>query len=248
MKTLIFPCLALLYLLFAWGCDERITPSERNGHFLQGASVKNLDNDSVVAEARVKRNDTVLTTALIRIKNDTLKYVDSSYLKSYPAADSFPSGYYHLRLTDPGIRDDSVAFYQPADFSISSIVPDTRLNPGGSRQVRISWLTSAGSNGYSYGVVRRNLAYQTAGYTQFVITGVTSITIPPDAFRLSGNLDTGWYYIYVYAYYGAPIASHNLPTSFPTGIDPNITRFNFTGSWGAITVSPRDSMYITTLP
>ena len=248
MKNLIILGLLAFYLLAVWGCDQRITPSEKNGHFLQGASVKNLDNDSVVVEAKVKRNDTVLTTALIRIKNDTLKYVDSSYLKSYPAADSIPQGSYHLRLTDPGIRDDSVSFYQPADFSIYSIVPDTRLNPGGSRQVKISWLTSAGSNGYAFGVIRRDLIYHATGFKQFVTTGITSVTIPPDAFRLSGNLDTGWYYIYVYAYYGAPIASHNLPTSFPTGIDPNIARYNFTGSWGAITVTRRDSMYITTLP
>ena len=87
MKNLIILGLLAFYLLAVWGCDQRITPSEKNGHFLQGASVKNLDNDSVVVEAKVKRNDTVLTTALIRIKNDTLKYVDSFYLKSYPAAE-----------------------------------------------------------------------------------------------------------------------------------------------------------------
>jgi hypothetical protein len=239
--------IAFLLISIFGGCDQRITPPTTANYLIQGAVIKNLDNDSAVASALFARNDTAVTAGLARIGKDTLKYSAGYFLKSFSHADSIHSGTHRLNLANNSVFSDSVTFMVPDTFSISTITPDTRLNPGGSHQVRITWNVSDGSNGYAYGVVKRDSAYNSNGYSAFVTTLTTSVTIPPDAFRLSGELDTGWYYIYVYAYYGTPAQVRNLPTSFPGGLTANVIKTDLAGSWGAITVTRRDSMQVIVL-
>jgi hypothetical protein len=235
--------LLIMTLLTIWGCDERISNSKTKGYYIEGVVTRNQDNDSILALAQFKRNDTILTAAQILIGSDTLKYDSGLYTKSYAHINLLATGTTKLYLTDSNRFDESVSFTIPAGFQISSVSPANRLNAGGT-SVGVDWSSSAGSNGYALGVVLADSAYKSSGWTEFITTGVTSDNIPPDAFRLSGNLDTGWYYIYVYSYAGSPAFEADLPTAFPSGLEANISRLNFSGMWGAINVASRDSMHV----
>ena len=247
MRNLIFFIIAavLLAVIILTGCDTRIVRSGLFDYTLVGSVVKNIDNDSILASAVLTKEDSVRAGAVVRINNDTLKYSGGVYTKSYISDSLLPTGNYRVRLLDSTYFQDSLIFTIPADFSITSVFPTNRLNTGGSVPVRVDFLSSGGSNGYAYGVVLRDSAYLADGYFGFVDAGATLVTLPIDAFRRSGQLVTGWYYIYIYAYYGSPIPGGNLPTGFPAGLAPNIARNKFTGSWGAIVVAGRDSMQVT---
>jgi hypothetical protein len=234
------------FLLTMPGCDERITSNSGAAYSINGSLVKNLDNDSIILTAVFEKGDSSLGSGVIRLGSDTLEYNDTLYLLSLPAADSIAAGTRRLNIADPGKMNDSITFSIPANFAITSVaLPDSRINPGG-ETVPIEWQVSAGSSGYAYGVIKRDTAYEADGYSQFTATGATSVSIPPDAFRLSGDLDTGWYYIYIYAFYGSPTEARNLPTKFPAGIPANVAHMYLAGSWGAILVAPHDSIYVAT--
>jgi hypothetical protein len=246
-NILLFLGLLLLSLLaILSGCDQRVSNTDVSGYSINGSLIKNLDNDSIVVSAAFMKNDSALAGAIILLGTDTLKYNNTLFLKSYTKADTIAPGTHHLYLTDPNGLDDSISFAVPANFAISNIaLPDNRVNPGG-ETVPIEWQASAGSNGYAFGVIKKDTAYKADGYSQFVATGATSANIPRDAYRLSGDLDTGWYYVYIYAYFGSPTVPRNLPAKFPSGRIANVTHLNLSGNWGAIIVSRRDSIHVQT--
>ena len=244
--------LLVLPLLFNWSCDENVGPNELNAKYtILGGLVKNLDNDSIVIAASFLKNDSAFSGAMLTLPKDTLKYdsINEVYLEYYSGDTSLAWGNYRMRITDLPWFNDSAVFTIPHDFAISSIqLPDDRVNPGG-EPVIFEWQTSLGSDGYAYGVVLKDSAYTGYGYSEFVTAEEgTSTNIPPDAFRVSGNVggpDTGWYYVYVYAYSESPASEFNLPTAIPAGLANNITKLNFTGKFGAIVVTPHDSIHVT---
>jgi len=76
---------------------------------------------------------------------------------------------------------------------------------------------------------------------------VTSATFDSDAFALpSGELDTAWYYIYVYGYKDSPVPGNDIPTVFPEGLTNSINKLDFTGKFGSIIVTERDSIHAVT--
>ncbi len=232
--------------LFGPGCNQRLVTTKPAGYTVQGAVVKNLDDSTLSAGIIFDRNDTALAIARVKIANDTLHYSDGVFGKTYDSLRALLTGSYYLKLQDSTRYNDSVQFSVPADLAIINISPDTRIYTSATQEVRIDFLASAGSNGYAYGVVKADSAYTDSGYSGFVTSLVNSVTIPTDAFRnLSGELDTGWYYIYIYAYSGAPVPVENMPTAFPTGLTANIARLTLNGFWGAVVVAPRDSMHVT---
>jgi hypothetical protein len=247
-KSLLFILVPIILtgLLIA-GCDQRITSSKTAGYSILGALVKNADDNILAAQAIYKRNDSVFVTGKIKIGSDSLHYSSGQFSRIYDSLGVLPAGSYRLKLQDSSLFSDSVSFPLPANLAITSIVPDTRIYTSGTSNVRLEFQSSAGSNGYVFGVVKADSAYQIAGYSDFITTGSTAVTIPPDAFRLSGNLDTGWYYIYVYAYSGSPAPLGYLPTAFPAGLSANVIHLKLSGNWGAVVVSKRDSMHVVTL-
>ncbi|SYZ72176.1 hypothetical protein TRIP_C20291 [Candidatus Zixiibacteriota bacterium] len=246
VTILLLPILAgsLVWL----GCNQRIVRTKTSGYTLQGAVVKNLDDSTLFAGAIFNRVDSVLMAATVKIGTTALNYDNGVYVKNYDSLKALTAGTYYLKLQDSSRLNDSVQFAVPVDLAIVNIAPDTRIFTSATQEVRIDFLASAGSNGYAYGVVKADSAYQINGYSGFVISQVNSATIPPDAFRnTAGDLDTGWYYIYIYAYSGAPAPTSHMPTSFPPGLTANITRLNLNGFWGTVVISPRDSMHVTSL-
>ena len=234
----------ILIILFQSGCNQRITRSTSGTYHLQGAVVKNKDNDSIQVSILLTKNDTLADSVNIMIGSDTLKFEGGLYRKSYNTTGALAAGDRQIRISDRDFSD-SIIFTIPSDLNISSIsLPESRINPGGAA-VPIEWTAASGSNGYSIGVAKNSLAYKSDGFCQFVATGGNLISIPPDAFRLSGNLDTGWYKVFVYAYAGSPTDGQDLPTKFPSGLSDNISKLDISGSFGAIVVSKPDSIHVT---
>ncbi len=243
-KPLIAIILILLIILSLSACNQRIVRPTAAVYNIQGAVVINDDNDSIAVSLALKKNDTLTNSVILMIDGDTLKYSGGLYRKSYATANALASGDYQIKLNDND-NIDSIPLALPSGLSISSIaLPDSRINPRGAA-VHIEWTAAAGSNGYAIGVIKKDSAYSAAGFFQFVTTGGNLISIPPDAFRKSDALDTGWYRVFVYAYSGSPAEYLNLPTNFPLGLTDNITKTNISGSIGAIVVSKPDSIHVT---
>jgi hypothetical protein len=83
-------------------------------------------------------------------------------------------------------------------------------------------------------------------------TLATAGSIPPEAFGLSSGgvtPDTGWYYLYVYAYTGVPdsvTTARLLPVPLPSQLADNLTASGFTGHIGTVRVVKRDSVHVVT--
>jgi len=213
---------------------------------LRGGIVKNLDNDSTLAVLTLRRDNYYYSMADITIYDSLLDFDDNlgAYTIGYDSALSPVTGVDTLTVYDSPFLNEKIPFTLPDNFAISSIsLPDNRINPGG-EAVQLQWQTSLQSGGYILGVVLKDSIYSNDGYSEFVAGGVTSVTIPLDAFRIYGDLATGWYYVYVYSYDGSPASTYNLPTSIPAGLADNISELYFTGRFGTIIVTPRDSILV----
>ena len=249
MKTVIIFIFSglILALLFAAGCDDNGVFKDQSGFYaFMGAVNKNLDTDSLVLAVSLKKDDTALTTADISLNGDTLEFDGSRYLLSYDGADSLSEGHYLLNVADSTLFSDTVGFDLPIDLQITSIaLPSTRVNAGGV-PVQFAWSNAVGADGYIYATVLKDSAYKSLGYAAFSTDFARLATIPPDAFRLYSTLDTGWYYVYVYAYTGSPAFDDNLPTAFPaSGFVDSVTHPFLSGMIGTIVVSEHDSIHVT---
>ncbi len=246
-RYLLTIALALVFFHTFCGCDQRLEPEKQKGDYLlQGSFVKNLDNNILSTAVYVERDSIIIQTASINIAENNLAYSADSgiYLFGLFPISGFDSGNYFLQIQDSPDLKDSVAFRIPNNFQIVDIaLPEDRINPGGV-EVQLSWSTSLGSDGYILAVVQALLKYQGYGFAEFVEGNNPFGNIPPDAFRLSGDLDTGWYHVYVYSYTGSPASDYNLPAAIPIGLLDNINRSNLYGSFGAIVVTGRDSIHV----
>ncbi|UCD16800.1 MAG: hypothetical protein JSV44_10120 [Candidatus Zixiibacteriota bacterium] len=228
------------------GCDENVvTPELGKQYAIHGSIAKNLDINSIFVSAQFMRNDSDLAGADIVLGEDTLMFLIDAYYLSYDSAGALPAGGYQLSLTDADRFSDQISLVIPANLAITDIaLPENRINSGGN-PVQLSWSLSAGASGYIVAVIQRDSAYVTDGYSFFSANGAPQANIPLEAFRLSGQLDTGWYNVHIYAYTGFPSPNENLPTALPTGFTEKIDRVDLSGDFGVVVVSHRDSIYVT---
>ena len=229
-------------------CDSRVTPQETiEGYYVEGALVKNIDLDQAEVLVVVQRNDSVLTSAVVTIGDDTLAYSGGMYRHTYTGEDIPDQGAYYLKVVDSTIFADSIAFGVPGNFQITSILPANRiLRP--IDMASVEWTTAFMANGYVYGAVKKTDIYSDTGFAEFVTSLTSAVTMDREAFSLpGGELDTGLYYIYLYAYAGSPLPGSLIPTSFPEGLTNNIVRDNLTAKFGAVTVCEHDSLSAETL-
>ncbi len=251
--------IGLLVLVGCNGSSDIINPPINDKYRVQGVLVKDANLDAMLIDSTrialtLTRQDTTLTSALIRFDGDTLAYnkptflIDSVYSFKDSIKELIPSDLYDLIVRDSNYFQDTTKIYVPDTFSIASVIPATRISNGGD-QIRLDWTSAAGIQGYAIGVVKRGNEYQKTGYSIYVTSLTTTATVPPDAFRLTNpnSPDTGWYYLYVYGYTGAPdsaLASMLLPVPFPSQLGDNVIRTDFGGRLGAIVVSKKDSMHV----
>jgi len=245
MKKYILYLIPAAFFLILFGCDTNITPSdETEGYYLEGAIIKNLDLDRLSISVSLERNDTILTDAVLRIGDDTLAYNSGKYFMIIDSATHLAAGNHVLWIYDTTFLIDTVSFAIASDFEITSkIPPDTTPYRSGD-QAQIEWSVPTNVDGYVYSAAKKDAIYENDGYSAFVTTGVPAVTFDPDAFKLpSGELDTGWYYIYVYGYADSPVPGTDIPTIFPAGLSNSISGSEFSAKFGSILVSPRDSIH-----
>jgi len=225
--------------------------SDSFSYRMTGLIAKDLDQATANADVILLADDEPDSTAQVILRNDTLSWSGDHYSLGDQPASSFQTGSYLLTLEGDNSLDQSTTSNLPGNPVASVTSPANRLNTGGAA-VTISFATAQYAEGYAIAAVLRDSAYTGFGYCDWVTTQTNGATIPPDAFRLTNGIsvDTGWYYIYVYAYAEAPDSalSHGiLPVPLPSVLADNIDEKDFDGRFGAIVVSVRDSVLVPVL-
>jgi hypothetical protein len=140
----------------------------------------------------------------------------------------------------------------PGTISIIGVTPPNRLS-NGNDPVKLDWFGGSGTSGFVIAAVRTNRAYTGAGFSIYATSQSTSATFPTEAFYQTSPTtpDTGWYYLYVYAYTGAPdstIAKAVLPVGFPSQLADNVTFQYLKGHVGIVRLAAKDSVRVALQP
>lgn len=253
--------LALLALQF--GCDGSSstgTTVETNSYQATGVLVKDLNADPADADSsrmavRFERNDSLLSSAVVTLNNDTLVFdratfaIDSVYSFASDTTALILPGAYGLGMVDASRFGDTVITIIPDTFRIDFYTNDSTIDNTNGQEIQISWTSAANIEGYAVAVVREDSIYTGYGYSQYVTDPGTQTTIPPDAYRLITDaggvavLDTGWYQIFVYGYTGIPdsiLTDPLLPVPLPSSLPgDNIDQGILSGRVGTVVVTKR---------
>ncbi len=250
----VLSALIVLLIVAGLGCNrepQNILPAD---YIASGVLVQVMDHDDAHATARIWRDNSFLIDGATRFANTDMTYheshlIDSAYQVVFRPAESLAGDTVYFTAVDGTGFADSVSISVVDTFSISGAFdPPNRLLPGGG-QVSLNWTIAANAEGYIIATVKAADAYTGVGYSALAGTGVNAGTIPASVFvAASSELDTGLYYIYVYAYSGSPDsaqASHWLPTPMPFESPLNIDRNRLTGRFGTLSVTAHDSVHVT---
>lgn len=237
------------------GCDGTSTSpidGDEQMYRLTGLMVKDYNLHAFRAMIDLTRNDSDRTTADVVLRSDTLPDESGVYSLEVSPAGAYQAGDYNLSISDSSLLDATISAHLPDSFGIDIVDPANRINNGGA-QVSIDWFGSDSADGYVVAAVPDYKAYTGPGYAAWASTGVTAGTIPPEAFRWTDgvSLDTGWYYIYVYSFSGAPDSALSrtvTPTPLPGQLADNINMDELSGRFGAVLVARRDSVHVVYQP
>ncbi|MFQ5607095.1 MAG: hypothetical protein ACE5GA_04045 [Candidatus Zixiibacteriota bacterium] len=257
VKALSTLALVVTSMQFLLGCNGAPTSGggDTTGYFVQAHLVKDINLDISFVRAFYRRDDTVIPSGPVFLDSTRLGF-DAGvglFQKEYITQSGITTGAHNLQLDDTGATITLSSVTMPDTFSIA-LNDTTRLYTGVGGNVLVDISTfSLNAEGYILGVVKASLAYTGVGYAEFMPNVSTVGNIPPEVFRdsITNILDTGLYYIYVYAYRGSPqldSVSTDLPTALPaTPFAVNITGTNLTGQVGGLVVSRRDSLSVQNL-
>ncbi|MCD6250406.1 MAG: hypothetical protein J7J98_08765 [candidate division Zixibacteria bacterium] len=249
--------LALVAFMVAanFGCNRSPLDISPADYFAAGVLVQVMDHDDAHASARLWRDDSFVIDGTARLGDTDLPYleghlIDSAYQAILHPATNLAGDTVYFVATDSTRFADSILINVVDTFSITdNFEPSNRLLPGGG-QVSFWWTAAANAEGYIIATVKAGETYTGVGYSALVTTGQTAGTIPADVFvdPASSVLDTGMYYVYVYAFSGSPDsaqASQWLPTLLPAEFPLNIDQNRFTGRFGTMAVTLHDSVHVT---
>jgi len=242
--------LILAGVLVISGCNRRANlPEPDYGYTITGTVVKNLDTNQLLVIANLKRNDTTFNRAVLSIRSDTLENLANQYIYTYHDTADLRAGNYYLKINDTSQAwFDSVAFTVPTDVAIDAVTGVTADRIFRSSDiVYVSFLISLNSDGYMYSVVDEDSTYSGKGFTEFVPFEATSVALNRNEINMPDAVDdTIHYQVYIYSYTGSPVSTNFLPSPIPDGLTPNINRLEFSGQFGVVVVSPRDSLNAVT--
>jgi len=249
-------------LVFQFGCDG--TPSDSgtsaDGEYrIEGVVVicPRLDStlDSTYVIVNAQRNDSTLVDGELEFGHWELLLSqcafcpDTLYTLAAGSDTLFPAGSHQLVAGDADELADTIVSTTAATFAVTVTSPANRINTG-ANQVSLEWTASAGAEGYALATVKRTALNTGLGFSQYATSLATQGTLPASAFRhpVTNDPDTGWYYIYIYAYTDAPdstLADLVLPVSLPGQAPDNINIANhLTGRFGSVVATPRDSVWV----
>lgn len=261
-KLLIAALVIITVLFFQFGCDG--TPSDSSisagsEYRIEGVVViksrLNSTLDSTYVIVKAQRNDSMLVDGELEFDHRGLLLShctfcpDTLYSLKASSDTLFPAGSYQLIAEDTVELADTIVSITAATFAATVTSPANRINSG-ANQVSLDWTASTGAEGYVLATIKRNTSDTTAGFSQYATSLTTQGTLPASAFRhpVTNEPDTGWYYVYVYAYTEAPdsaLADFVLPVSLPGQAPDNINIPNhMTGRFGSVAMTPRDSVWV----
>lgn len=261
MKTERILMVLMLLVSAMLACDSGPSRPNVGGdgtYQILGVALADYDDDYSQVAVSVYRDSAALRSAFVRLGNDTLDLGkptfadDSLFYLLRDHATSLAGSNLNLTVADSTLASDNFLVTVPDTFSILTVEPPNRIVTG-LQSVSVTWSGSDNAEGYVLSAVRRPFHHTGTGYSEYVTSLSTAGTLPPDAFSLSvGNdPDTGWYYIYVYAYIGSLDSSYSnlmLPVPMPDTVSDNIDADPFSGRVASAVIAHRDSVHVVIQP
>ena len=245
---------AVLASVMLTGCNSSGKPTQNAQYQLVIGAAVSANADQGNTQARVSLIQSGQTTAAgpVLLNDDTLVGSGTTYQRQYGATAGFAGAIHTLKFMDGEQVVTRLNVIVPSVPGFAIVNPANRIYTGGQNvTVSISPLAS-GADGHVLAAVKANQAYTGQGYVSAPV-GSASGVLPPSAFQVggAGTLDTGKYYIYVYAYSGMPGGAGvtNVPTSIPGTLGgQNLATSTASGSYGSLVVSRRDSLFVRIQP
>jgi hypothetical protein len=252
--------IGLLALAFGlWlGCNSTPTGGTRfNEYRAEGVLVQDMNVDHAFALVRAWRNDSTFTGGTLHLAGVPMAFfpdyqnVDSAYQALISPAASHAGTEAYFRFADGSRFTDSLLVSIVDTFSITDNIDPANHQLQGAGQVSLEWTAAANAEGYVVAAVKADEAYTGVGYSAYAATTGTAGTIPPEAFidTVSFLPDTGLYNVYVYALSGSPDSALSygfLPVPLPVQIADNIDENDFSGHFGTLSVTLKDTIRVVT--
>jgi len=236
------------------GSPNSIDPNGPDAYFLQAYLLRDMERDVAVSRVFFRQNNQPTPSGPVDVDTTRLDFLQAGGLfqKEYLSANAIDTGLHTLKLQDDGNLVFNGNLRMTGDFDISINTPFNRIYTGGGSVVVQLLNPSANANGYLFAAVKAGQEYTGAGWAGLVPSLVPSGTFPPSVFQdTANNLDTGLYYIYMYAFNGSPRIDSimtDLPTILPDSVfADNLALSAITGALGTITVSRHDSLFVQQL-
>jgi len=238
-----------LALVWAFGCSsptkDVFAPDEKT-YQVAGSLIKEPNSNIASALMQVFKNGDTAETMTILVGDDTLLYNGPTfdqgvYGRVLGPADSLLLGSAPVYLADSTVFADTLFAVVPGKPVITDISPQLK---GTSDPVRVTWNAAVNAEGYIVAAVKQDSVFDGIGWTQFVDQALTLVTINDSAFTRfnlqGGEPNPGLYYIFVYAYTGAPdsaLSALRLPVPLPAQLDDNLDGGELAGRVGTVVVS-----------
>lgn len=249
------PLIILASVLMFFGCNGAPTDPDAptTAYVTQTYIVSDLNLNRSFVRARFLRADTTVPSGPVAFDTATIGFVAQNTLfqQEFFSANSITSGSHEVSLMDTSTVISNLNIIMPDTIGI--FLADTTPYSGAGNLVITIDASSSNATGMIVATVKASEAYTGVGYAEFVLFGSALANIPPSVFRdpITNALDTGLYYVFVYAYTGAPrldVITSDLPTALPdTGFGPNIAEALLSGNSGALLISAHDSVFVQTL-
>ncbi len=253
------PLVILASVLIFFGCNGAPTDPDAptTAYITQSYIVRDFNLNRSFVRSSFRRADNTVPSGPVTYDSSILGFVALDtiiqvFQQEFFSANAIVSGSHEISLMDTNAVISNLNIIMPDTIGIfyaDSAVPYTGA---GNLTVQID-APSTNATGFIVATVKATEVYTGAGYSEFVLFGVTAGSIPPSVFRdpITNLLDTGLYYLFVYAYTGAPrldVISSDLPTALPdTGFGSNIAEALLSGNSGALIISARDSVFVQKL-
>ncbi len=259
-RQLILLAFVAVTVIGVFGCDSYPSKNEIttiNEYGLEGVLVKDANLSNIRTAVKLTRNDSILTTATLLFGSDSLLFnhtlglFDSVYSHQVSPDTVYPAGNFSLSIIDDGKFTDTFSVAVGGSFDVTISDPPNHQWRATDGSVSLDWSGSAMADGYIMAVVKSDLAYTGAGYSVYAGEHVTAGSLRPDtAFYVNAGtvVDTGMYYIYVFAYNGSPdkqFADILLPVPIPDQRPQSIDEKKIKGHFGSVVVTAFDSLHVT---
>lgn len=247
------PLVTLASVLMFFGCNGALIDPKAptTDYITQSYIVRDFNLNRSFVRSSFLRADTTIPSGPVFYDSAALGFVapNSIFQQEFFSSSAITSGSHEISLMDTNTVISNLNIIMPDTIGIfyaDSAVPYTGA---GNLTIQID-APSTNATGFIVATVKATDVYTGAGFADFVLFGLTAANIPPNVFRdpITNLLDTGLYYLFVYAYTGAPrldVITNDLPTALPdTGFGPNVTEALLSGNSGALIISARDSVFV----